>query len=52
MVPDASICGFIVLHPEACYPEIRHIGAQQYERYTTARGFSPEEARAFLSHLL
>ena len=52
MVPDASICGFIVLHPEAGYPEIRHIGAQQYERYTTARGFSPEEARAFLSHLL
>ena len=52
MIPDASICGFILLHPEAGYPEIRHIGPEQYERYTSARGFSPEEARTFLSHLL
>jgi Methionine synthase I, cobalamin-binding domain len=52
MIPDASICGFVVLHPEAGYPEIRHIGPKQYELYTSARGFSPDEARAFLSHLL
>ena len=52
MIPDASICGFVVLHPEAGYPEIRHIGPEQYELYTSARGFSPDEARAFLSHLL
>ncbi len=52
MMPDAAICGFVVLHPEAGYPEIRHIGREQYERYKSARGFSPDEARAFLSHLL
>jgi 5-methyltetrahydrofolate--homocysteine methyltransferase len=52
MIPDASICGFIVLHPEAGYPEIHHIGPKQYELYTSARGFSPGEAKAFLSHLL
>ena len=52
MQPDAAICGFIVLHPEAGYPEIRHIGEKQYELYSSARGFSPDEARAFLSHLL
>jgi 5-methyltetrahydrofolate--homocysteine methyltransferase len=52
MIPDAAICGFIVLHPEAGYPEIRHIGREQYELYKSARGFSPDEARAFLSHLL
>ena len=52
MIPDAAICGFIVLHPEAGYPEIRHIGRDQYELYKSARGFSPAEARAFLSHLL
>ena len=52
MQPDAAICGFVVLHPEAGYPEIRHIGPKQYELYTQARGFSPEEARTFLSHLL
>ena len=48
----ASICGFIVLHPAAGYPEIRHIGTTQYEWYTSRRGFSPEQARTFLSHLL
>ena len=52
MKPEASICGFIVLHPEAGYPEIRHIGPAQYDRYAAARGFTPDEARTFLSHLL
>ena len=52
MIPDAAICGFVVLHPEAGYPEIRHIGEKQYELYKSARSFSPDEARAFLSHLL
>ena len=52
MIPEAAICGFVVLHPEAGYPEIRHISEKQYELYKSARGFSPDEARAFLSHLL
>jgi len=52
MQPDASICGFIVLHPQAGYPDIRHISSAQFETYARARGFSPQEARAFLSHLL
>ena len=52
MKPEAAICGFVVLHPEAGYPEIRHIGPAQYEQYAAARGLSPDEARTFLSHLL
>ena len=52
MRPDAAICGFVIQQKKAGYPEIRHIGPEQYELYTEARGFSPEEARAFLSHLL
>ena len=52
MIPDASICGFIILHPEAAYPDIRHISPGQYNAYAQARGFSPDEARTFLSHLL
>ena len=52
MIPDAAICGFVILHPQAGYPEIRHIGEKQYELYASARGFFPAEARAFLSHLL
>ena len=52
MQPDAAICGFVILHPKAGYPEIRHISAGQYRSYSRARGFSPDEARTFLSHLL
>ena len=52
MQPDAAICGFVILHPQAGYPEIRHISAEQYRSYSRARGFSPDEARTFLSHLL
>ncbi len=52
MQPDASICGFVILHPQAGYPDIRHISPSQFESYARARGFSPSEAQAFLSHLL
>lgn len=52
MIPDASICGFVVVHPSAGYPDIHHIGRKQYEEYAEARGFSEEEARKFIGHLL
>jgi 5-methyltetrahydrofolate--homocysteine methyltransferase len=52
MRPAASICGLVLVHPQAAYPDIRHISQAQYDRYSAARGFSPEEARLFLSHLL
>ena len=52
MIPEASICGFILMHPEAGYPEIRHISRQQYETYACERGFTPGEAETFLNHLL
>ncbi|MCR5017243.1 MAG: methionine synthase [Bacteroidales bacterium] len=52
MIPEASICGFVVMHPEAGYPEIRHIGPEQFENYARERGFTPDEARTYLNHLL
>ena len=52
MIPDASICGFVVIHPSAGYPDIRRIGRKQYDEYAKARGFSEEEARKFIGHLL
>ena len=52
MIPEASICGFVVMHPQAWYPGIRGIGQEQYETYRNARGLSPEDARKFLGHLL
>ena len=52
MIPEASICGFVVMHPEAGYPEIRHIGPEQFDNYARERGFTPDEAKTYLNHLL
>ncbi len=52
MVPDASICGFIFAHKKASYPSVLKISREQYDRYAALRGFSEDEARRFLGHLL
>ena len=52
MIPEASICGFVILHPQAWYPGIHGIGPEQYETYRNARGLSEEDARKFLGHLM
>ncbi len=52
MIPDASICGFVIVHPNATYPEIRKIGRRQYEDYARRRGMTEDQARRFLGHLL
>ncbi|MCQ2146315.1 MAG: methionine synthase [Bacteroidales bacterium] len=51
MIPDASICGFIVAHPKASYPEIRHISEKQYNDYAKLRGMNEDRARQFLGNL-
>ena len=52
MIPDASICGLVFAHPQATYPEIRHLSPAAVEAYAALRGFSPEEKRRFLGTLL
>ena len=52
MIPDASICGMIFIHPEAVYPDIRHISRSQYDSYVSRRGMAQEEAKLFLGHML
>ena len=52
MIPEASICGLIFMHPEARYPESRSISREQYEDYATRRGMDDETACRFLGHLL
>ena len=52
MTPEASICGLIFMHPEACYPEIRRISRAQHDDYTSRRGMDQEKARRFIGHLL
>ncbi len=51
MIPDASICGLVFAHPQAGYPEIRHLSPAALDAYATRRDFTPDEARQFLSHL-
>ena len=52
MVPEASISGFIFMHPEAKYHEIRRISKDQYDDYVQRRGMDETTARRFLGHLL
>ena len=52
MIPEASICGTIFMHPEAKYHEIRAISQSQHDDYVSRRGMNEETARRFLGHLL
>ena len=52
MTPEASICGFIFMHPEAKYPDIRRISRKQFEEYAQRRGMTKDQAERFLGHLL
>lgn len=52
MIPEASICGFIFIHPDAGYPEIRGISLQQFEEYVKRRGMSETDARRYLGHMV
>lgn len=52
MIPDASVCGFVFIHPEATYSEIHRLSKEDFEDYRKRRGMSEEQARQFLGHLL
>lgn len=52
MIPDASICGLIFIHPEATYPEIRRVSQKAIDEYARRRGMSDSEKVRFLGHLL
>lgn len=52
MIPDASICGLIFIHPEASYPEIRRVSQKAIDEYARGRGMSDSEKARFLGHLL
>lgn len=52
MIPDASICGLIFIHPEATYPEIRRVSQKAIDEYARRRGMSDSDKARFLGHLL
>lgn len=52
MIPDASICGLIFIHPVATYPEIRRVCQKAIDEYARRRGMSDSEKARLLGHLL
>lgn len=52
MIPDASICGLIFIHPDATYPEIRRVSQKAIDEYARRRGMSDSEKARFLGQLL
>lgn len=52
MIPDASICGLIFIHPDATYPEIRRVSQKAIDEYARRRGMSDSDKERFLGHLL
>ena len=52
MIPEASICGFIFMHPQAKYPEIRKISKAEVDAYARHRGMDAKTADRFLGHLI
>lgn len=52
MIPDASICGLIFVHPDASYPDILSISHEAWVSYLERRGLSEEQGRQLLGHML
>ena len=52
MIPEASICGLVIAHTDASYCNIRKVDRQTLMDYAARRGFSEEERKLFLNHLL
>ena len=52
MIPEASICGLIFIHPEATYPEIRRLSSSEIDEYADRRGMSDSDKARFLGHLI
>ncbi len=48
MIPHASVSGFIISHPRACYFSVGPIDETQLCDYARRRGMTPEEMHRFL----
>jgi 5-methyltetrahydrofolate--homocysteine methyltransferase len=52
MIPEASVCGLVIAHRDAAYHDIRHVSPEGLAKYAAKRGFTDDERKLFLSHLL
>ncbi len=51
MIPEASICGLVIAHRDACYADVRTVDAAALEAYVHERRFTPDETAMFLGHM-
>ena len=52
MTPDASVCGMIFIHRNACYPDIRSVSREQWLGYARKRQMNLQTAEIIIGHLL
>lgn len=50
MIPQASVAGFIIPHPQARYFAVGRIGEDQFRDYARRRGMKPDEMKKFLKN--
>ena len=51
MIPEASVCGLVIAHPEAFFPDITRLSEKARGEYLSRRPMSAEEASVFLGSL-
>ena len=47
MMPEASVCGFIMAHKDARYISVGEIDNEQIEDYASRRGMSIEDVKKY-----
>lgn len=52
MIPETSICGFIITAAHASYPDVGKISRKQAMEYASARGMDEKAINRFLGNLL
>jgi len=51
MIPEASVCGLVIAHPDAFFPDIHFLTEKARGEYLSRRPLSSEEAELFLGAL-
>ena len=52
MLPESSVCGLVIAHPQAHYTDIPHLSEAELSDYARRRGISLAAARQLLGYLV
>ncbi len=51
MIPEASVCGLVISHSKASFPEIMHLTGEAAKEYASRRNFPSGQEALFIGHL-